>query len=501
MNPVNPVVVCGGGPVGLTLALGLAEWGVSVTVVERHRAPLPFPKGRALSIRSMEIFRQLGLEDEITDVGLPRDETMHFFNGRSLVAESYSRVSNTPPPGGSPLSPTFTLACSQDLLEAVLRRRADEHPLIDARWGVTVIDAEIADESAAVTARADDGTTERLPCRWLVAADGAHSELRSIAGIGRSRYGPECDNVNILFDADLGPLIADRSSLVYTISNEHLHAGLLTVDGRHRWLCNVIDPDVDTTRAAADPQWCTTRIHRAIGREVEVRIVAAAAWNATAANADRYRERSLLLVGDAAHVATPYGGFGMNCGIAAAHNLAWKLAAHLRHPEADDLVDTYHEERHPIGERTVRESAVRLEAALAAHRDGSTRRGEGRANPSDGLVLGGVYRSRAVFGDPEPHPDDDDISTYMPSVRPGVRAPHVWLADGSSTLDLFGAHLTVLHHPDTTPAVPTPFAGLPVRTVVLDDVADSDGSVRSTYGITDGGAVGIRPDGHIAWTE
>ena len=228
----HAVIICGAGPVGLTLALELAAWDEPVTLIERHRAPLPFPKGRALSIRTMEIYRQLGLEAELTAAGLLRGETMHFFYGETLTAERYTRVSNTPPAGGSPLSPTFTLACSQDVLETILRRHADDHPLIDTHYGLTVTDADLTADSATVSAVDGNGSPHQFDGRWLVAADGANSTLRRLAGIELDRYGVECDNVNILFDADLSTLIAGREALVSTISNDHVHATLLTVDGR-----------------------------------------------------------------------------------------------------------------------------------------------------------------------------------------------------------------------------------------------------------------------------
>lgn len=497
------MLVCGGGPVGLTLALGLAAWDVPVTVVERHGTPSQFPKGRALSIRTMEIYRQLGLERELTDVGLPRDETMHFFHGESLTAERFVRNSNTPPPGGSPVSPTFTLACSQDQLERVLRHHVATHPRIDARFGAEVTDVRLDDDHAEVSVVDAAGDGQRLRTRWLVAADGAASALRRAAGIRRTHHGPRCDNVNILFRADLGDLVADRSSLVYTISNDDLHAGILTVDGRDRWLCNVVQPvGVDARLAAGDHDWCERQVRRAIGADVDVTVDDALAWDATAANAGRYRAGPLLLAGDAAHVATPYGGFGMNCGIADAHNLAWKLALAVDGIAPDDLVDTYEAERHPVGERTVRESARRLSAALQAHDDGRTRRGEARANPSDGLVLGGRYTSTAVLSTPQGEVGQDrtdDVATYEPSADPGERAPHAWLADGRSTLDLFGAHFTVLRTAGAAPALPDPIVAAPQRHVVVDDELDPAGEVRDLYRLGDRAAVAVRPDGHVAW--
>lgn len=490
-----PVLVCGGGPVGLTFALELAAWDVPVTLVERHLAVSPFPKGRAISTRSMEIYRQLGLEYELTALGLDRSEVLHFYSGETLAADEHVRISTTPPPGGSPFSPTYTLACSQDRLEATLRRHAAQHPLIDARFGWTVAGARLGDEEASVEVRDPDGAGEQLRCRWVVAADGADSRLRTIAGIGRTAFSSPCENVNILFEADLEAIVGDRRSLVYTLSNDHLHASVLAVDGR-RWLCNVISPDRSPIEAARDRDWCRARVLEALGRSVDVTVLDAMAWTATASNAATYQKGSLLLMGDAAHVATPYGGFGMNCGIADAHNLAWKLATAVADPSRADLVDTYEAERRPIGEQTVAESAVRLDLALDGHRSGRTRRGDVRPNPSDGLVLGGTYRSAAVIADGAARPQP--VATYDPAPAPGARAPHAWLADGRSTLDLFGTHHSLLHHPRTDPVLPPEVRSLllptPLRTASLPEP-----EARAAYRIERSGAVLIRPDGHIAW--
>ena len=490
-----PVAVCGGGPVGLTLALELAAWEVPVALIEKHRSVSPFPKGRALSTRSMEIYRQLGLEAELTEQGLDRADVLHFYSGETLTADDHVRISTTPPQGGSPLSPTYTLACSQDRLEATLRRHVSDHPLIDARFGWTVADAHIDHDHASLEVRDADGSEHRLRCRWVVAADGAESRLRQIAGIGKTTFGAPCENVNIMFEADLEPIVEDRRSLVYTLSNDNLHASVLAVDGR-RWLCNVISPDRSPTDAAEDPDWCRDRIREAIGRPVDLTVLGAMAWTATASNATTYRKASLLLAGDAAHVATPYGGFGMNCGIADAHNLAWKLAGSVADPSRSDLVDTYDAERRPIGERTVAESAVRLGLALDGHRSGRTRRGEVGPNPSDGIVLGGCYRSAAILagGPPPPQP----VATYDPAPTVGARAPHAWLAEGRSTLDLFGVHHTLLHHPETEPDLPRAVISL-LRPEPLATAPLVEAEPRSAYGIDDGGAVLVRPDGHISW--
>ncbi len=398
-----PVVVCGGGPVGLVLALELAAWQVSVLLVERHRLVLPFPRGRAISSRSMEILRQLGLEREVTQISVLRSETMHFFAGASLTASEFGRLGVPPVEGENAVSPTAALACPQDRFEALLRERVVDHPLVDARWGTELVDARQRGDHVEVRLRPSGGPDCTVRTSWLVGADGSRSRVRHLAGIGTDVFGTSCSNVNILIDADLEPVVCDRTSLVYSISNDDLHATVLTVDNQRRWLINVVLPDGE--RVDPTLSWCQRMVRVALGREdLAFRVVTRLCWEATARLARRYRQGRLLLVGDAAHVSTPYGGFGMNLGVADAHNLAWKLALCVTGRAGGDLVDTYEKERRPIGAATVAESARRLVAARADHVSGATRRGEVTPRPSDGLVFGAVYRSAAVRAAGEPPP-------------------------------------------------------------------------------------------------
>ncbi len=482
-----PVVVCGAGPVGLVLALELAAWQVPVLLVERHRSPSSFPRGRVISTRSMEILRQLGLEREVTEIGLPRTETTHFFAGASLTAEEFGRVGAPPARGETAVSPTAALGCPQDRFEALLRQRVVDNSLVDARFGIELLDAQQRADHVEVRLSGGGGSDPTVGTSWLVGADGPRSRVRHLAGIGTDTLGAPCSNVNILIDADLKLVVRDRISLVYDISNDDVHALVLTVDNQRRWLVNVVLPDgeeVDPT-----PQWCERMVRAALGRDDLVfRVVTWLRWEATARLARHYRQGRVVVVGDAAHVTTPWGGLGMNLGIADAHNLAWKLGLCVTGRAGEDLVDSYEQERRPIGAATVVESARQLAEARVDHLTGRTRRGEVARRPTDGLVLGGTYRSAAVHADSELPPDS--ITSYHPDAAPGRRAPHVWLADGRSTLDLFGPWFTLLTGPwyRDSEALSDP-----VRRHRLD------GLLQEAYGIGDRGAVLVRPDGHVAW--
>ncbi len=207
------------------------------------------------------------------------------------------------------MSPTASLACPQDRFEALLRAKVVEHPLIDARFGTEMLTAQQRADHVEVRLHAGNGPDNTVRTSWLIGADGSRSPVREFAGISTDTFGRPSSNVNILIDADLEPLIRDRISLVYAISNDDLHATVLTVDNQRRWLINVTLPDgqqVDPTLT-----WCQQMVRAAVGRDDLVfRVVTWSCWEATARLAQRYRQGRSLIVGDAAHVSTPHGGSG-----------------------------------------------------------------------------------------------------------------------------------------------------------------------------------------------
>ncbi len=389
-----PVLIVGGGPVGLGLAIRLAQLGVPSTLVEQHPDTATFPKGRALSVRSMEIYRSWGLESEITAAGLPRDH-LAFYTGRTLVDPDGTRIVTSPAARPSMASPTYTLLCSQDRLEPLLRSHAERLNPGRIHFGTRLtalhVDAEHASAELVTGNR-----RHLLAARWVVAADGARSSVREQLGIAMTGPTEVSHNLNILFDADLGAHVADRLSAVYTISRPDLHGTFLAVDNERRWLFNMVADRDGPGPDRIDDSRCVAMIRSASGLPgLPVRLVARQVWHAAAQVADRFRVGVVLLAGDAAHVTTPYGGFGLNCGIGDTDNLAWKLAAVHHGWAAPALLDTYHDERRPVALATAHESHLRLTDALAAHRAGAPP----RARPSDGLVLGYHYASAAVVPD------------------------------------------------------------------------------------------------------
>ncbi|MDG4782374.1 FAD-dependent monooxygenase [Micromonospora sp. WMMD961] len=498
-----PVLVVGGGPVGLSLAGRLGQLGVPAVLVEQHPDTAAFPKGRALSIRSMEIFRSWGLEKEITAAGLPR-EHLAFYSGRTLTDPCGTRIVTGPASRPPVPSPTYTLLCSQDRLEPLLLAHAQRLQPGRIRFGTELVDLTVDRDGVTVELSAG-GHHERLRARYLVAADGARSGIRGRLGIAMAGPSGVSRNLNILFDADLGQQIADRPCAVYTITQPGLHGAFLAVDNQHRWLFNLVADGDEVDLDRLDDADCVGLVRTAAGLpDLTVTVVGRQVWHAAAQVAERFRHGPVFLAGDAAHVTTPYGGFGMNCGIADADNLAWKLAAVHHGWAAPELLDTYEPERRPVALASAAESHRRLVDTIDAQRTGAPPRGR----PSEGLVLGYHYASAAVITDGAPPPPGDPVADYVPTGRPGHRLPHIWLDEEQtrSTLDLVtGDGLTLLAGPAAA-WVPIAveqarLAEFPLTVHALDDALPQStlAAFLDRCGLRDDGGLLLRPDGHIGW--
>ncbi|MCU4297524.1 FAD-binding protein [Brevibacterium permense] len=500
-------LVVGGGLVGLAAAAFLAQQGVSVVLAERHRSTSLHPKARLVTVRSMEIYRSLGVEDEIRSAGEPNGG---FAVGDSLADEHESWI--PPAGGGAPavrLSPVDPYSCDQQRIEPILCNRAEE---LGARllFGTEVVDVD--EDAHGVSARLSrDGADSGLRARFVIAADGAHSQIRRLAGIeliGRPVPGTA---VSALFRADLDPALRGRHVDGFMArSAEAFLFARGNVDDRLWQLGTHIRPEwrlPDDGEGRIEESALMSRlgdvIRAATGLpEIEPRIEDVLTWSTGAWIASKVRRGRILFVGDAAHQMPPYGGFGGNTGVHDAHNLAWKIAAVCRGEASPGLLDTYETERIPI---------MRLMIAQTLLRSAKT---PGQPAPPDQvdsttLSLGFVYPGDA--DSPDTASDDatpidprvEDPAT--PSGRPGTRAPHVELTcSGSedrlrtvSTLDLLdptGFTLVTATGSVIAEALRRdPVPGITLQ--VVDEVADgSQGIWESAYSGSGRQALLIRPD-------
>ncbi|HEY0184669.1 MAG TPA: FAD-dependent monooxygenase [Rhodopila sp.] len=510
-----PVVIAGGGPVGLTASILLSLHGIRSVLVERHPGTSILPKARGINARTMEMYRQCGMEAAIRAAGLAPQSTGLVVWTESLAGrEIERRVPGRAAPKNQAVTPVLNCLCAQDDLEPVLRHFAEAAGPGELRFGTEL--AEVSQDADGVDARVLDrvtGDETRLRARYLIAADGSQSRIRRMLGVQMIGSENVYDSVNILFNADLRPWTAHRPAALYFVEQPDLRGTFLTINATDRWsfLIHSIK-HYGYTAADFAPDRCVALIRQAVSvGDLPVNILGVSAWEASAHVADRYRHGRIFLAGDAAHEMPPTGGFGMNTGVQDVQNLAWKLAAVLRGQADPALLDTYDPERQPLGVTITRAS---LENSLSM---GRTARQEGAKLPraeflsEQGLIFGAAYESAAVIPDGSPPlPIDNPVTQYMPSARPGCRAPHVWLERGGeriSTIDLFGRRFVLLTGPggaawqDAVRDLAAPSRPAVVAHAIGRgcELADPDATWQQVYGVDHDGAVLVRPDGQVAW--
>jgi 2-polyprenyl-6-methoxyphenol hydroxylase-like FAD-dependent oxidoreductase len=508
-----PVLIAGGGLVGLSTAMFLAQHGVASLAVERLTETSPLPRAAFFHMRTMELFRSAGIEEEV------RARSAEDFEPEGalvvmdcLAGKKLADIIPTLNEGVDAVSPCRRLFVNQPTLEPILRGRALK---AGARVlaGHDVVDA--TQDAEGVTLRVKNlasGEEKNLRGRYLVGADGAHSIVREKMDAPMEGRGIFSNSITIYFTADLRPYLEGKGlSLIY-VNNATLGGFFrLSRDYQRGFLgVNTIgDPKVDpvaAANAAADIREETLKSYVSAGigdASVPVTIDGVARWRSVSDVARRFRNRRMFLAGDAAHVMPPNGGFGGNTGIHDAHNLAWKLALVLKGAATDALLDTYEAERKPAGKFTVEQAYTRYVTRTATYLGATDY--EPIAHDFN-IELGTLYTSRAIASEgDDPSIHADPRTTFG---RPGSRAPHVWLEKNGarvSTLDLFGEGFTLVAGKDgqvwrRVAAEAAPLGlDLKAHIVGAGEIRDPDNRFGAAYGIGPSGAVLVRPDGYVAW--
>jgi putative polyketide hydroxylase len=509
-----PVFIVGAGPTGLCTSLLLGRYGIPSLLVERHASTSIYPRAVGVSTRTMELFRQWGLDERVRAAGFQLADTF----GPVLPTLTGPEVGQGPL--GFPrfeealaVSPVTPWACPQDALEPILLEAIHSYDRARVVFGAEM--TMLKQDGEGVSATLLDHTTGEqtlVRAQYVVAADGPHSHIRQQLGIAMEGPDHLSEHLSILFRANLRPLLQDRVYGLYFIQHPEAPGLFVATGANDRWLFAMEwHPERGEQIEDYDSQRCIHLIRTAAGvPDLDMELLGRQAFTFAAQVAQHYRKGNIFLAGDAAHRMTPSGGRGMNTGIHDAHNLAWKLAAVLGGWAAPALLETYESERRPVGLRNTKFSDTRR---FVGRREGEARQPEeGEASWSDlELDLGYSYESTAII--PE-SPTGGDNAATLPRLtcRPGVRAPHVWLAregERISTLDLYEGRLTLLTGSagmawcDAANAVAKAY-GLPLvahRIGPEGELQDVDHTWSETYGIEADGALLIRPDGFVAWRQ
>jgi 2-polyprenyl-6-methoxyphenol hydroxylase-like FAD-dependent oxidoreductase len=513
----TPVLIVGGGPVGLALALDLGYRGVPSMLAERDpgTATVLLAKANGLHERTMEMCRRWGIADRVAEVGFPADHSGDTVYATALFGHLIGRTEipatrDRPTPDSTPEK---RQRCPQYEFDPLLARAVQERGHTDLRYGHAFDRLEQDRDGVTAVLRDGSGRAVQVRARYLVGCDGASSEVRRQLGIPFE---------GTLLDYSVSAMVripqmvipaATRGGERYIlISPDGAWCVFTSVDGRTMWRITLVGSQ---ERVNPDNIDVPAAIRQAIGRDdVAFEVLRVVPWRRSQCSATTYRQGRVLLAGDAAHTTSPTGGHGLNTGIGDVSDLGWMLAALVGGWGGGGLLAAYDLERRPVAIRNARSSTANYQGWVdnrgyqdvlrtdSAGEECRRRIGDRLATSlhqewnSLGIDLGYRYDESPVIVPDGSPPTPDDPSDYVPTSRPGHRAPHAWLADGSSTLDLFGPGFTLLRlgepDADVTPLLDAARErGLPMR---LADIDEPD--VVKLYQRR---LVLVRPDGHVAW--
>jgi 2-polyprenyl-6-methoxyphenol hydroxylase-like FAD-dependent oxidoreductase len=469
------VLIAGGGPVGLTLALDLAWRGIDVTVVELRRAgEPPNVKCNQISARSMEIFRRIGVARKLREAGLPADYSNDVVSATTVTGIELARLS-IPSRGERQAgakgvdswwpTPEPSHRINQIYLEPVLFAHAKSQPRIRIHNRAAFEEFEQDEHGVIVTTRdLDSGERISISCRYLVGCDGSKSTIRKKIG-GNFVGTPEVQRVQSTYihaPALLG-LLPGKPAWLYFSLNPRRCGTTIAIDGKANW-------NIHNSLYNGEPEFDSVDRDRAIrdilgvGSNFHYDVISKEDWIGRRFVADKFRDRRVFICGDAAHLWMPNGGYGMNAGIADAADLSWMIAATLNCWAAPAVLDAYEAERQPITDQVSHFTTDMAQMVMKQRREvpaevewpgsvGDAMRARIGKEAHDvdiqqqcagGLNFGYFYDGSPIIAyDGEPHPGYT-MHDFTSSTVPGCRVPHLWLSDGRSLYDALGPYYTII---------------------------------------------------------
>lgn len=511
------VLIIGAGPAGLAMAIELGSRGIACIVIERNERVGHAPRAKTTNVRTREHLRRWGIANQLakaSPLGLDYPSDVMFVT--RLAGHKLAHFSNafSCDPAPNALYSEHAQWIPQYTLEQVLKAHAQSLPGVTFRFEHELVSFEQDMRAVTATVRGLRGKRLRvIEAAYLVGADGARSEVRTAIGATmEGKYGLS-RNYNIVFRAPgLAQAHPHGKAIMYWQVNTDTPSLIGPMDEGDTWffMPTGVPADFKVDAAAA-----ADLIRKATGVDLPFEVLSSDEWVASRLIADRYRQGRALLVGDACHLHPPFGGYGMNMGVADSVDLGWKLAAMLRHWGGPSLLDSYQIERRQVHQR-VMDEAVANHAVLGKElvRDGieddnhagvamralvgaTIAQVKRREFDTLGVVLGSRYDDSPIIVGDGSTPPLAQVSGFEPSACPGALAPHAWLSDGESLYDGFGADFTLLVCDGESTAdiaqcrADAQAAGLPLT--VLRPRADGLAQLYQAR------LALIRPDQHVAW--
>ena len=517
INDNTEVLIVGAGPAGLALAIELGSRSIACVVIERNERVGYAPRAKTTNVRTREHLRRWGIASTLaaaSPLGLDYPSDVAFVT--RLAGFPLARFENAfnCAPQRNALYSEHAQWIPQYTLEEILKTHAQSLPSVQFCFQ-TELDTFVQDD-AGVHATVRDlrsGTEHSVHAKYLVGADGARSAVRTAIGAKMvGAYGLS-RNYNIVFRAPgLAEAHPHGRAIMYWQINADVPSliGPMDVDDTWFFMPTNVPNDFKVDHAAA-----ADLIRQATGIDLPYEVLSTDEWTASRLIADRYSDGRALLIGDACHLHPPFGGYGMNMGIADGVDLGWKLAAVLRGWGGAELVASYEAERRPLHQR-VMDEAVANHAVLgtqltragieAADENGARLRAEIGATIQEakvrefrtlGVVLGSHYSGSPLLIDDGSVAAPDQVCDFTPTARPGSLAPHAWLADGGSLYDGFGSGFTLLVMSDENGGdVERAMQDAASLNIPLTVLMPRERALGELYQAR---MALIRPDQHVAW--
>jgi 2-polyprenyl-6-methoxyphenol hydroxylase-like FAD-dependent oxidoreductase len=534
-----PVLIVGGGISGLTAALFLLKHGITPLLVERHRSTSIHPRARGFDVRSMELYRDLRLSDQIREAGNALAPGWGILTGSSLAAALKKKKPRKGEAISSPsqlkgledlrmLSPEMATRCTQDLSEPILLQAAEEAGAETCFHTQLLSFTQNEDGVTAILRNRSTGDQQTIQADYMIAADGANSSIREVLKAETTGRGALGNLLNIYFEADLTDFVRGREFSLLRVDDAGIKGLLASINNSDRWVFHL---HYDPAKGERPDDFTHERVipilQKVIGlSQLSIRIISILPWQPTVKTVTQMQHGCVFFAGDAAHVMTPYGGKGANTGVQDVHNLAWKLAAVIQGKANPALLHTYSTERQPIGQYNAEQSGKMANEYGLIKKMNFKFLGSfmivmlisflrlQKLFPKVPVTLLGNLLGLPVYRYSSPAITDEGLSIKgynkvdALTAQPGTRFPHLWImhkAEKISTLDLLGKGFVLFTGTNNSHWKQAVIALNKELTIALysigndADLVYTDRSIQDNLQIADTGAVLVRPDGFVAW--